>query len=70
MYVLLKPKVNQTYSIYNQLKYINKINEFYKNKLPDENNILLINAWNEWGEKMTIETSQKNKNKYLDLINI
>ena len=57
-------------SICNQLEYINKINEFYENKLPNENNILLINAWNEWGEKMTLETSQRNKNKYLDLINI
>uniref|UniRef100_A0A6C0LCP6 Uncharacterized protein n=1 Tax=viral metagenome TaxID=1070528 RepID=A0A6C0LCP6_9ZZZZ len=55
-------------SINNKLEYINKINEFYKNKLPNDNNILLINAWNEWGEKMTLETSQKNKNKYLELI--
>ena len=57
-------------SIYNQLEYINKINEFYNNKLPNENNILLINAWNEWGEKMTLETSQQNENNYLKLINI
>ena len=51
-----------------QIQYIKKIKEFYDSKPYSEDNILLINAWNEWGENMTIETSECNDNYYLELI--
>ena len=43
------------------MKYINKI----KNS---DTKILLINAWNEWGEKMHVEPSEQRGYYYLDLI--
>lgn len=43
------------------IKYFNKI----KSNVPK---ILLINAWNEWGEKMHIEPSNEKGNYYLELI--
>uniref|UniRef100_A0A6C0JQ38 Uncharacterized protein n=1 Tax=viral metagenome TaxID=1070528 RepID=A0A6C0JQ38_9ZZZZ len=52
--------VNNTEEEYK--KYFNKIKE----KVPK---ILLINAWNEWGEKMHIEPSNEKGNYYLELIN-
>ena len=42
--------------------YFNKI----KKNVPK---LLLINAWNEWGEKMHIEPSNEKGNYYLELIN-
>lgn len=45
-------------------KYINMIKENYN----DSNTILLINAWNEWGEKMHIEPSQERGTYFLDLL--
>ena len=59
--------VNTT--IYNQDEYIKKIFNKYKNKNRSElDKILLINAWNEWGENMIIEPGQLNSYKYLNLI--
>jgi hypothetical protein len=59
--------VNTT--IYNQDEYIKKIFNKYKNKNRSElDKILLINAWNEWGENMVIEPGQLNNYKYLNLI--
>lgn len=43
------------------IKYFDKI----KSNVPK---ILLINAWNEWGEKMHIEPSNEKGNYYLELI--
>jgi len=45
----------------NYIKYINKI----KNS---DTQILLINAWNEWGERMHIEPSEQKGDYYLNLI--
>ena len=45
----------------NHMKYLNKI----KNS---DTQILLINAWNEWGERMHIEPSEQRGDYYLDLI--
>ena len=53
----------------NILKYIKKIKNSYVNNNDNKvNNILLINAWNEWGEKMHIEPSEEKKAYYLELI--
>ena len=51
--------INNTYE--NHMKYINKI----KNS---DVQILLINAWNEWGERMHVEPSEQRGNYYLNLI--
>ena len=48
-----------------QLRYIDKINDYYKNKECTESDILLINAWNEWGEGMAIEPSELKSDFYL-----
>ena len=46
-------------------EYINYFNKI-KSNVPK---ILLINVWNEWGEKMHIEPSNEKGNYYLELIN-
>ena len=51
-----------------QRKYTEKVVESYKDKKGNLEKILLINAWNEWGEKMTIEPSDKKGTYYLDLL--
>jgi hypothetical protein len=51
---------------YNKKLFIDKILDLYNNS--SDNNILLVNAWNEWGEKMHIEPSQENGFYYLNLI--
>ena len=43
----------------NKLIFINKVVEKYNKKKSEIENILLINAWNEWGEKMTFEPSKE-----------
>lgn len=55
---------------FNKIRYIDKIKNIYKNLNTDINepNILLINAWNEWGEKMNIEPSNEYGFYYLNLI--
>ena len=53
----------------NKTIFINKIIETYKkNKKSDIENILLINGWNEWGEKMNIEPSSEYNFYYLNLL--
>lgn len=46
---------------------IKKIIDSYKNNKKN-NNILLINAWNEWGEKMNVEPSEEYGFKFLNII--
>jgi len=66
-------------SEFNKILFLNKIIETYnkndknnKNdkitKKSDIENILLINGWNEWGEKMNIEPSLQYNFYYLNLI--
>jgi len=45
------------------------INKYIKNKNSDVENILLVNSWNEWGEKMCMEPSQEYGFYYLNLLN-
>jgi len=51
----------------NYIKYIDKINHHFINNCTKES-MILINAWNEWGEKMHIEPSEQKGTYYLDLI--
>jgi hypothetical protein len=52
-----------------KITFINKIVDKYdKSTTSDVENILLINAWNEWGEKMVIEPSEQQGHYYLNLI--
>jgi SAM-dependent methyltransferase len=46
---------------------MNKMLSLYK-KRPSETKIFLINAWNEWGENMSIEPSNEQGFKYLEII--
>lgn len=60
--------INNDYIDY--IKYISKIQDFF-DKTPyneDDPFMLLINSFNEWGEKMHIEPSNLNETFYLDLI--
>ena len=53
---------------YQQL-YCRKIANFFKNyQNKDEEPMLLINAWNEWGEKMHLEPSAEKGNFYLRML--
>jgi hypothetical protein len=57
-------------SSHNKDKMIRKIlNSYYNKNLDGTNNILFINAWNEWGEKMHIEPSNELKFYYLEKLN-
>ena len=58
-------------SVCNHIKYMNKISDYYQSIENDDSDpfILLFNAFNEWGEKMHIEPSEKYNTYYLDLIN-
>jgi hypothetical protein len=49
-------------NLFNKILFMKSILDKYKNK---NNNILLFNAWNEWGETMTLEPS--NEYGYLNL---
>lgn len=55
-------------NLFNKILFMDKIISKYEKKL-NINNILLVNAWNEWGEKMCIEPSQQYGYFYLNLIN-
>ena len=59
--------INNTYD--NIIQYINKINNHFNNIEYHEESMILINAWNEWGERMHIEPSEENGTYYLELIN-
>ena len=57
-------------SDYNQSRMIRKIlHTYFTRECVDINNILLVNAWNEWGEKMNIEPSSERKFYYLIKLN-
>jgi len=52
-----------------KIMFTNKLVEMYNNdKYSDVENILLINAWNEWGEKMHFEPSNEYNYYNLNLI--
>jgi hypothetical protein len=53
---------------YNIRKFIKNTIDSYKNKSGEINNILLVNSWNEWGERMAVEPSNERGYYYLDLI--
>ena len=40
----------------------------YKSNNNQLNNLLLVNAWNEWGEKMHLEPSEQKGFYYLEKI--
>jgi len=51
------------------IEFMNEIVKSYKNRKDHGlNKILLINAWNEWGERMCVEPSEQKGFYYLDLI--
>lgn len=53
-----------------KIMFIKKILEKYKKQnTNDIQNLLLINSWNEWGEKMAIEPSEEYGYYYLNLLN-
>jgi hypothetical protein len=52
----------------NQQMLINKTIESYKNTVEEIDKIMLINSWNEWGEKMAIEPSCEWWDYYLNII--
>jgi hypothetical protein len=55
---------------FDKIRFMNKIVQKYdKEKTSDVENILLINAWNEWGEKMTFEPSEEYGYCHLNLLN-
>jgi hypothetical protein len=45
------------------------INKYNKDKQSNITNMLLVNSWNEWGEKMAIEPSEEYGFYYLNLLN-
>jgi hypothetical protein len=49
-------------NLFNKIVFMKNIIDKYKNS---NDNILLFNSWNEWGEKMTLEPS--NEYGYLNL---
>ena len=57
---------------FDKILFMNKIIDSYeRNELVEEesiDNILLINAWNEWGEKMAFEPSEEYGYYYLNLL--
>lgn len=55
-------------TIDNQIRFVQKTINSYKNTTSKVSKIMLINAWNEWGEKMVIEPSKENGEHYLSLI--
>ena len=48
--------------------YLNKIKSMYKSNNNQLNNLLLVNAWNKWGEKMHLEPSEQKGFYYLEKI--
>jgi hypothetical protein len=56
-------------SEFDKTMFIKKILENYKkNKKSDVEKILLVNSWNEWGEKMAVEPSKEYGYYYLNLL--
>jgi hypothetical protein len=56
-------------NIETQSKFIEKTINSYSKSINQINKILLINSWNEWGEKMAVEPSKEKNDFYLNLIN-
>ena len=52
----------------NKIIFVKKLLETYNDKKDDLNKILLINAFNEWGERMTFEPSDKYKYYNINLL--
>ena len=52
----------------NQIKFLQNTINSYSNSSEPSSKILLINAWNEWGERMVIEPSKEKHDYYLNLI--
>jgi hypothetical protein len=52
----------------NKINFVTKILDKYKNSNDEIYKILLINAWNEWGEKMHIEPSNEYMWYYLNFL--
>jgi hypothetical protein len=54
----------------NMNRYLKKIKNVYRSRssTDDIDKILLVNAWNQWGEKMHVEPSIEKGTTYLDLI--
>jgi hypothetical protein len=52
---------------FEKVKMIKEIKKKYEREKSEVENILLINAWNEWGEKMTLEPSNEYEFYYLNL---
>ena len=57
--------INATHA--NFQAYLNKILNMYS-ELPNQTKIVLINAWNEWGENMSIEPSNEHQFQLLESI--
>ena len=74
---LIKPNRLQNSTIciknteYNKILFMHELQKKYANDNGNNNreNILLVNAWNEWGEKMAIEPSLEIGYYYLNLLN-
>ncbi len=50
-------------------KYLRQLIERFKNmNLSDDENLIMINAWNEWAESNYLEPDKKNGFKYLDAL--
>ena len=54
----------------NQIRFVEKTINSYKNSNTNISKIMLINAWNEWGEKMVVEPSKEKGEHYLSLIKL
>ena len=52
----------------NKILFVNTHIKKYENRTNEIDKILLINAWNEWGEKMTLEPSNEMGFYYLNLL--
>lgn len=55
-------------NLFNKILFMTKLLDTY-NYSNDNNNIILFNAWNEWGEKMTLEPSNENGYFNLNILN-
>lgn len=63
-----KPRIIVNAGVQNFVKFIKKaIQETFARKLPADG-LLLINAWNEWGEGAHLEPDEKNGYAYLEAI--
>ena len=69
---LFKPnKLKKSTIVFNNSEFekIKIISKLKSENIKNKHNILLINSWNEWGERMAIEPSNEYGYYYLNLIN-